>query len=55
MGDIFDPAIYTYGNVISLAGQLGSNTVIVQHVIAILSLGWLSFIFNFVRKHAKPR
>jgi len=55
MGDIFDPTIYDYGNVVDIAAGIGSNTVIVQHVIAILALGWLSFIFNFVRKYAKPR
>ena len=55
MNNIFDSAVYDYANVISLAGELGDNDIIVNHVIAILSLGWLSFIFNFVRKHAKPR
>ena len=52
MNNIFDSGVYDYANVATLAGQLGSNTIIIQHVIAIL---WLSFIFDFVRKHAKPR
>ncbi len=55
MGTVFDPTIYDYSFVVTLAANLAMNKIIVQSVTSILALGWLSGVLGFVRYYGKPR
>jgi len=48
-------ATYNYADVVTMAGELSANEILVSPVLTLLAFGWVGFMITFLKVHARPR